>query len=346
MTSSPDLPVPTPPPGLPRVSIVIPVRNEERFMAACLRSLRELDYPADQLELIFADGRSTDRTAELARAGGSVVVDNPGLKISAGRNAGFAASHGELVAFTDADCLFPRDWVRRAAAHFADPAVAGVGGPTPIPPDQDDFGWAVNVVFRMAGLAGGTVHFAALNGTRPAEDLPGCNAFYRRVALATIMPTDTRLFSNEDVQMNAALRARGFQLRLAPDVWVYHYKRSSPVRFWKQMYVFAIGRLQLGKSDRRFLKPSHWLLGAGLPAALLAGGLATLAWPGFLSAAATVAGLIALGLFLYYGITQSARRAAYVLLALALFLTAWPLGFLRELCFPIPLGYTSAQKPV
>jgi cellulose synthase/poly-beta-1,6-N-acetylglucosamine synthase-like glycosyltransferase len=319
----------------PLVSIVIPVRNEEEFMEQCIRSLNELDYPKDKLEIIFADGRSTDRTKEIAIAHGCTVVDNPGLKISAGRNEGFAASHGQIVAFTDADCVFPAQWIRNAVKYFNSTAAGGVSGPTPLPENQDAFGQSVGIVFDLAGMAGGTVHLRAVNEPVFVDDLPGCNCFYRREALATVMPTNTNLYSNEDVEMNAALRRNGVKLLMTPDVSVCHYKRSSPKRFWKQMHTFAIGRLQLGKREPSLLKPSHWFIGAGLPICLL-----SFVAAGFFAPAIWVAGLVALAMFavlifLYCGFKFSFKVSANLLLALALFLTAWPLGFLRELFCPI-----------
>jgi glycosyltransferase involved in cell wall biosynthesis len=333
-------------PPSPLVSIVIPVRNEEAFMEACIASLRGLDYPADRLEIVFADGRSTDRTAELARRHGLRVVDNPGLKISAGRNAGFAASRGQVVAFSDADCTFDPAWVRAAVARLASGEYGGVSGPTRVPPGQDAFGQAVGIVFGWAGMAGGTVHFDRLAAAREADDLPGCNAFYRREALELVMPTNTNLFSNEDVEMNAELRARGVRLLLAPDVSVLHWKRSDPRRFWKQMFVFAIGRLQLGKRHPRFLRPCHWAIGLGFPAAALGFlALAVLrpAWAAGLAAAAVAA---ACALWAVWAVRRGPSVAGNLLLAVAIFAAAWPLGFLRELLFPLRPGYTPERKPV
>ena len=316
----------------PRISIVIPVRNEELFMEQCIRGLKGLDYPPDRFEVIFADGRSTDRTAEIARLHGYRVVDNPGLKISAGRNEGFAASKGEIVVFTDADCIFDPQWLRKAVGYFRSrPDVGGLSGPTPVPDDQNAFGKAVGIVFDLAGMAGGTVHRSSHDEAGIVDDLPGCNCFYRREALLTVMPTNTSLFSNEDVEMNAALRRNGVKLLMTPDVSVCHYKRSSPKRFWKQMHTFAIGRLQLGRREPSFLKPSHWFIGAALPVCFLAfvaaGFFVPAVWAAGLFALAAVAALI----FLYYGFKFSFKISANLLLALALFLTAWPLGFLREL---------------
>lgn len=332
-------------PETPFVSIVIPVRNEEAFMEQCIASLKQLAYPSDSLEVIFADAQSTDRTTEIARSHGMTVVDNPGLKISAGRNAGFAAARGDVIAFTDADCLFDQEWVAEAVEHLRSGDIGGIGGTTRVPSDQDDFGKGVGVVFGLAGIAGGTVHFGQLEEVRPADDLPGCNAFYRREALETVMPTNTDLFSNEDVEMNAELCSKGVRLLLVPNVVVDHYKRSDPGRFWKQMYVFAIGRLQLGRRSYSFLKPAHWAMGVGLPFGLLFAVAALFLWPGLGTAIWLAVATCILSLVIAVSLKQSPGVGLNTVFALMLFVTAWPAGFLRELLFPVRMGYTSKEKP-
>lgn len=329
-------PVLPPLPAEPVVSVVIPVRNEERYMPQCIASLRKIDYPADKLEIIFADGESTDRTVEIAHANRCRIVPNPGLNVASGRNEGFAAARGDIVVFSDADCLFDPLWVKHAIRHFRDPAVAGLGGPTRVPSDQNAFGRAVGAVFELAGLIGTTVHHARLGTVREAEDLPGCNAFYRREALRAIMPTNTVLSTNEDVEMNAQIRAEGYRLFLTPDVHVEHYKRPTPAGLWKQMRAFAAGRVRLARRDRGFLKAGHWLAGAGIPAAalvLLAGGLFfRVLW--FLAGLGLAAGLLLCMLFVLFrhGPVVAVLTVPAVLVAVP----GWICGFLGEWFRPTP----------
>jgi hypothetical protein len=194
------------------------------------------------------------------------------------------------------------------------------------------------MVFELARLVGTTVHYDALARVEDVDDLPGCNCFYRREALARVMPTNTALYSNEDVEMNASLRRLGYRLVMTPEVGVQHYKRSSPIRFWRQMHTFAIGRLQLGKRDGAYLKPGHWLAGLGIPTALLAvilGGFAHWAvWVvAVLMALTDAVTLVVLGT-----VRHSFRVGLHTLLAVVMLLTGWVSGFLRELVCPVPPG--------
>ena len=104
-----------------RVSVVVPARNEERFLPACLEALRR--QTLGDFELIVVDSASSDRTGEIARAFGARVIrlEKPG--VSRARQAGFEAAKGDVIASTDADTIVPPDWLERLTAPFSDPQV-------------------------------------------------------------------------------------------------------------------------------------------------------------------------------------------------------------------------------
>jgi GT2 family glycosyltransferase len=318
----------------PFVSIVIAARNAEPFMEQCVNSLNGLDYPRNKYEVIFADGRSTDRTAELARSAGFRVVDNPRLKASAGRNVAFADSKGDIVAFADADCIFDPAWIKNAVRHFQESAVAGVSGPTKVPADQNAFGKAVGLTFELAQLVKMTVHLERVGKVTDIDDLPGCNCFYRREALQAVMPTNTALFASEDVELNASLRSLGFRLAMTPDVEVFHYKRSSPGRFWHQMHTFGAARARLGKRDPTYVKPGHWLAGIGIPVSVLAVLVSGLFYWEVWAVAALAALLLGIALIMYGTARASFAVGLNAPLAFVMLVTGWPIGFLQELLSP------------
>lgn len=110
------------------ISIVIPAFNEEKRIEACLNSV--FDQTQAPYEVIVVDNNSTDRTAEIARSLGAVVVTEKKQGITFARNAGFNASRGEIIARTDADTIVPHDWVERISKHFEkDASLDAVSGP-------------------------------------------------------------------------------------------------------------------------------------------------------------------------------------------------------------------------
>ena len=114
-----------------RVSIVMPTLNSERVLEESLRSIGAQDYPRDCIDVVVADGGSTDRTAEIIDSfsgrfsGVSVrVVPNFLATGEAGKAAGLREATGEIVAFVDSDNILPApDWLRRMVAPFTDPSV-------------------------------------------------------------------------------------------------------------------------------------------------------------------------------------------------------------------------------
>jgi succinoglycan biosynthesis protein ExoA len=310
----------------PFISIVIPVKNGARRLECCLDSLARQRYPRDRVEVIVADGRSIDATRAVAESRGARVVDNPRELVAAGRNVGFKHVQGQIVAFTDDDCTFPEDWLERAAMHFTDADIAGLGGPTRMPADESSFGRAVSFLFEIGVRAAGSVHAEKVAAKRAVSDLPGCNMFYRREALERVMPVIETLVTAEDVELGFRLREAGFRLFTVPDVSVWHHKRPTPRRFFRQMYRFAIGRLQVGRRHAGALKPAHIAVGLALPATVLLLPISAVGLP-----------MLSLMLFatamVRTGAPGVALRVPIVVIGGAF---AWSAGFMRELVSPLP----------
>jgi cellulose synthase/poly-beta-1,6-N-acetylglucosamine synthase-like glycosyltransferase len=318
----------------PFVSIIIPVKNEERILGRCLESIGHLEYPKHRLEVIVADSLSNDRSREIAQQHGARVVPNRKQTVVSGRNCGLASAQGEFIAFTDADCIVRRDWLKAGLNAFQHEGIAGVGGVTLFPDDATAFQKAVNVLFLMAGFAGSTAHRQSVRSAHYVNDIPGCNAIYRRSALEKVMPLDESLLTAEDVWLNWLLSRNGFRHVVAENMVLWHHRRSRPRTFFRQMYRFAIGRLQVGKRTPRLLKPLHILAGVSLPlmvsAVVLAHGCGRLGSLAVL-ALALGAGALLFGILM----TRSVRAGLWVPIVLGVFLTAWSLGFMRELFAPL-----------
>jgi len=318
----------------PFISVVIPVKNEAKILSRCLNSLFALDYPKDRFEVIVSDGMSCDGTKELALKSGALVVANPGEIVSSGRNAGYDVSRGELVAFTDADCVFDYGWLKNSLKYFQDPSIAGVGGLTLSPKESTAFEKAIDGIFTLAESFQATAHLKDKRVFEFVRDIPGCNAIYRKDALEKVMPVDEGLLTAEDVWMNFCIRRAGFKLAFAPDVVLWHYRRNSPKRFMRQIYRFAVGRAQVGKKSAELLNPLHLVLASGLPMILA----------GFVYALVSghLAIFLALGLILISGLSilvlirqKSVAVALNSCLAFLIFIVFWSAGFLRETIFPL-----------
>src|SRR4051812_30208329 len=113
---------------LPSVAVIVTAYNEEDSIPRRIANLRELDYPAELLEIVVTSDASTDRTEELATAAGVRVIRNPrGGKVAA-QDAAVRATEAEVVAFSDANATWAPDALRKLVRNLADPKVAYVCG--------------------------------------------------------------------------------------------------------------------------------------------------------------------------------------------------------------------------
>ena len=111
--------------GPPDISVIIPTLNAQSTLEGCLRSLESQQY-SGEVEVIIADGGSTDATLEIASRRECIVIDNPGKTGEAGKAAGLTAASGDVVALIDSDNVLPcDDWLERMARPFSDPRISG-----------------------------------------------------------------------------------------------------------------------------------------------------------------------------------------------------------------------------
>ena len=124
---------PSPSPQLPRVTIAMPAYNEEAYIGTCIASVQAQDYPANLVEILVADGRSTDRTreilAELAAADPRIqLVDNPERLQAAGLGLLVKAATGDVIVRMDVHCEYAPDYVRKCIETLEKTGADNVGG--------------------------------------------------------------------------------------------------------------------------------------------------------------------------------------------------------------------------
>lgn len=199
------------------ISVVVCAFNEAAYLGPCLQSLSLQSRPPDQLLVI--NNASTDRTREVAMSmPGVTVVDEPRKGLVVAREAGRRAATGDVLAYLDADCRAPREWLARVARRFEDDdRLVAVSGPYRF----YDWDWLGRlliraydftlapltqlVVYRLLGI--GTIFY-------------GGNFAVRREALAAIGGFDTRIeFHGEDTNLGRRLVPVG-RIVLAGDCWL------------------------------------------------------------------------------------------------------------------------------
>jgi glycosyltransferase involved in cell wall biosynthesis len=196
--------------ALPHVTVVVPVKDRREQMLRCLNSLLELDYP--DYDVLVADNGSTDGTPAACReraAASSVDVEVAHFdgSLAAVRNAASRRARGEILAFTDSDCLPDPGWLRAGVRRLVgDPRVGVVCGRTAPELRLDGTRWPAS---RDIGSFSGRYE--------------GCNLLMRRdVVLGTPGFSERMGFFWEDTAAGFAARRAGWEAVFEPDALVLH----------------------------------------------------------------------------------------------------------------------------
>ncbi|MHB9026379.1 MAG: glycosyltransferase [Armatimonadota bacterium] len=215
----------------PFVSVIIPARNEERYIANCLRSLLHCDYPFERWEIIVADGMSTDRTREeIAHvAEGApiaiILVDNPRRITPVGLNLALARARGDVIIRVDAHAEYGEDYVSRCARVLDEQRAENVGGPVVTLPGADT-PMARAIALATAHPFGvGNSLFRTTREAREVDTVPfGCFRLhvFQRVGLF-----DERLARNQDYELNGRIRRTGGRIFLDPRLESTYYNRPT-----------------------------------------------------------------------------------------------------------------------
>lgn len=318
----------------PFISVVIPARNAADVIGNCLKSLKELNYPKDRFEVIIADGLSTDKTVQIAESSGAKVITNPKVRVVSGRNIGFQMAQGELIAFSDADCIMDRDWLKNCVKYFNDEKVAGVGGPNLVPEDESNFSKAIGLIFDYAFSFKGGAPTRVFNEVIESRT-HGSNSIYRADVLHQVMPVDEDMIEGEDVVMTAKIKRLGYKLLYVPDVLVFHCRRATPRKWWNQMYRYGLGRVLTARKMPETIKFTQMILGLTIPLLVAFVVLSAFFEPLALLAGAALGMAVALlSAVMAWVKTKSLPVALNMPLALLILAIAWSSGFLRELMFP------------
>ncbi|MDF1544991.1 MAG: glycosyltransferase family 2 protein [bacterium] len=249
------------------VAIVMPILNEERYIGRTLEQIYMQDFPMDRLEVVIADGGSTDRTREIvesyrSRFGTLKLLDNAGRKPSTGRNVGVKNTSAPYVIILDGHCYIPdNQLLKNMLALFEQHQVDCLCRPQPLtPPDINEFEQAV--AFCRGSLLGHKPGSEIFSDHEAIIDPTSSGAMYRREVFDQLGYFDEQFDACEDVDFNFRVHRSGMKAMLSPKLTVFYYPRSSIPGLWRQMNRYGLGRFRFSAKHRQF-SPIQWLAGAG-----------------------------------------------------------------------------------
>ncbi len=227
--------------------------NGERTIDACLASLEKLNYR--NYEVIVVNDGSTDRTQKIAESYDYIrLINQENRGLSEARNVGIRAATGDIIAFTDADCMADEDWLTYLVARFQSSEFGAVGGPNLAPPDD-------SMIAACVALSPGAPAHVFLDD-EVAEHIPGCNMAFRREALEAISGFDP-IFraAGDDVDVCWRLQNKGYKIGFSPAALVWHFRRNTVRDYLKQQRGYGKAEtLLFFKHPSRFnvLGQSRW----------------------------------------------------------------------------------------
>jgi glycosyltransferase involved in cell wall biosynthesis len=239
---------------LKSVSYIMPVLNEEKHLAAAVRSIFEQEQTGPT-EVILALGPSTDNTdavaAKLAEEFDVVLVDNPTGKTPAGLNAAIKAAKHDVIVRVDAHSVLSPGYTKLAVeilnstgnTSYKGGPIANVGGvmrAVGTTPFQKAVAYAYT---SRVGLGGGSFHVGGQAGPSDSVYL----GVFRRDLLVEVGMFDERMIRGQDWQLNLRFREAGYTVWFDPRLEVTYYPRSSVGRLAKQFYDTGIWRALITK---------------------------------------------------------------------------------------------------
>jgi mycofactocin system glycosyltransferase len=235
----------------PSISIIVPVKNRPQDIQECLMSLSSLDYPKDKVEIIVVNDGSTDSTAKVIQSFDIKAIHLPqSIGASACRNLAAREANGDLLGFTDSDCVPHPHWLRELTPYFDDERVGIVGG------------YVSNFYTRSlldryeavkSSLNMGLSPFRVENDKSSTAYVPSCNLIIRRKAFSEIGGFQADLHVGEDVDLCWRTRKLGYHLLYVPRGEVKHKHRNNVRQMLMRRFDYGTSEalLYLRHKDKR-----------------------------------------------------------------------------------------------
>lgn len=335
----------------PLVTIVVPCRNEERYIVECLDSILACDYPSDRLEVLVVDGMSDDGTravlADYAARNPLVrMLDNPRRITPVALNLAIRAARGEVIVRMDAHVVYPRNYVSRLVAALDEFGADNVGAVLrTLPANQTAMGKAIAIGMSHPFGVGTSYFRIGTDQPRWVDTI----AFFciRRATFDRVGMFDEELIRHQDGEFNARLIKSGGRILLIPDVVSYYYARATLRQVGRMFYQYGYFKPLVAKKLGRFMTVRQ-LIPPGFVLGLLVTGVAALLWKPALILFGLVAGSYA-GIVLGSAVQTALKQGPAVGAALAAVLpvihVSYGVGFWRRVVeLLLPSRRTSAER--
>ena len=212
------------------VSVIIPMRNEERYIGRCLNSILENDFPKQELEIIVADGSSSDKSrkivAEFAREHAQVrLIDNPGKIVPTGLNSAIRQSRGRYIIRMDAHSEYPTNYISACVRELEKGNADVVGGRLVTRPGAQTLAAQAISLLSQHPFGVGNSGFRLGWQGRYVDTVPF--GAFRREVFDRVGLFREGLIRHQDFELNARIRSSGGKIFLSPEIFLTYYNLPS-----------------------------------------------------------------------------------------------------------------------
>lgn len=247
---------------LPTVSVIIPCRDERRFIGPCLDSLLQSDYPTDKLEILVSDGMSGDGTRDILqeyhrRHSQIRLIDNPAGIVPTAMNQALAQAQGEIIVRMDAHTEYATDYIRQCVMVLQETGAENVGGAH----RTRSSGYlqeAIALAFHSPFSAGGALsHDVGYEG--PVDSvIYGC---WRKKTLLRVGLFDEELVRNQDDELNLRILRSGGKIWQSKRIRSWYQPRASLKALWRQYKQYGYWKVRVIQKHRLPAKFRHLVPG-------------------------------------------------------------------------------------
>jgi len=217
-------------------SIVIPAYNSQSTITLLIEICLNQSVKS---EIIIVDDGSTDGTGEIVKKYPVKYIYQENLGPAKARNTGWKNAKGEIILFTDSDCIPEKDWIEKHIRHYANPKVAGVGGSYDIANSNSLLARCIHeeIIQRHLWISEDTDYLGSFNLSyrrKVLEKLNGFNEFFKQA-------------SGEDNELSYRAKKAGYKLIFDKDIKVAHYHQTNLFKYLQEQYHHGFWRAKLYK---------------------------------------------------------------------------------------------------
>ncbi len=229
--------------SLPGVSIIVPTLNNESTIDECLRSILELDYPEQLLEVIVIDGGSTDATTERVKTYPVKLIFSQ-LNPAAAYNLVLKTVENEIIGLIDSDAKVEKSWLRKLVKHLDNPMVAGASGTVET--------WNKDKLVPRA--IGYELSYRYRRLPETVGRVATMNLLLKKKVTLEVGGFDETLPTQYDTDLGARLVEAGYRIAFDSDAVCYHFHRPTLRKFFKQQFKYGENTWKLYLKHPRLAK--------------------------------------------------------------------------------------------